>query len=206
MSRPAAPAVARPARPGPQPPHLPRGGTRAPAGLPPLGTARRLSPGWPCPRLPTSVGIYSVMGLRGGAGGPQWTPRLGSKRDRWGHCRHTDLKLSREWPGTALQKPAILTCRQHPRPQQAWQSACGSARGLVRPWLRVAGQGQALSSLSAPALASYHGHGLRGQHLLRGQRGEVGQVREHVHQGDDGQGDDDGQGQVSGRSAGTSPQ
>lgn len=44
--------------------------------------------------------------------------------------------------------------------------------------------------------SSYHGHGLGCQHLLRGQGGEVGQVCQHIHQGDNGEGDDDGQGQV----------
>lgn len=40
--------------------------------------------------------------------------------------------------------------------------------------------------------ATHHGHGLRGDHLLGSEGGEVRQVGQDVHGGDDGQGDDDG--------------
>lgn len=63
-----------------------------------------------------------------------------------------------------------------------------------------------MPGLAGSEAVSYHGHSLGRQHLLRGQCGEVGQVCQHIHQGDDGEGDDDGQGQVSGRSGrGASP-
>jgi len=46
-------------------------------------------------------------------------------------------------------------------------------------------------------VCAHHGHGLRVEHPLGGEGGEVGQVGQNVDHRHDGQGDDDGAGKVS---------
>lgn len=110
--------------------------------------------------------------------------------------------LPYSWPGGGWaplpESPASpVSPGEEPVPYSVWGVAKHSSTPPRRVWFAAEGPG--LLGVRGSEVASYHGHSLRRQHLLRGQCGEVGQVRQHVHQGDDGEGDDDGQGQVSGR-------
>lgn len=115
------------------------------------------------------------------------------------HPSPTPRRLPRAGPHLPWGRPGPGV-RQTPKSQgdPGLRASTHSFRGVAKRHSTLPRRERFAEAWSA-GVVPYHGHSLRRQHLLRGQCGEVGQVCQHVHQGDDGEGDDDGQGQVSAR-------